>query len=138
MEDLIKEVVKIISEYELDVPNRRREIVNKKYYLYNLLKEKGCRIVDIAKMFKMNHSSVINGINQYKLLLSINDEILNTDTKILLKMNLESYEIQGEHKSCDIQEQIQYYSLRFELVKLKKIVDNIHKKFNQDLYKELK
>ena len=53
MEDLIKEVVKIISEYELDVPNRRREIVNKKYYLYNLLKEKGCRIVDIAKMFKM-------------------------------------------------------------------------------------
>jgi hypothetical protein len=138
MEDLIKEVVKIISEYELDVPNRRREIVNKKYYLYNLLKEKGCRIVDIAKMFKMNHSSVINGINQYKLLLSINDEILNTDTKILLKMNLESYEIQGEHKSSDIQEQIQYYSLRFELVKLKKIVDNIHKKFNQDLYKELK
>ena len=53
-------------------------------------------------------------------------------------MNLESYEIQGEHKSSDIQEQIQYYSLRFELVKLKKIVDNIHKKFNQDLYKELK
>jgi len=138
MEDLIKEVVKIISEYELDVPNRRREIVNKKYYLYNLLKEKGCRIVDIAKMFKMNHSSVISGINQYKLLLSINDDILNTDTKILLKMNLESYEIQGEHKSSDIQEQIQYYSLRFELVKLKKIVDNIHKKFNQDLYKELK
>ncbi len=138
MEDLIKEVVKIISEYELDVPNRRREIVNKRYYLYNLLKEKGCRIVDIAKMFKIHHSSVINGINQYKLLLSINDDILNTDTKILLKMNLESYEIQGEHKSSDIQEQIQYYSLRFELVKLKKIVDNIHKKFNQDLYKELK
>lgn len=139
MEDLIKQVIEIVYENELNVANRKREIVHKKFYLYNLLRSKGVKYEHIAKLFNTHHASVIHGIKQYNHLKSINDKILEEDIFEYVQMNLEELQLEQEYiKDEFIKEKMQYYSMKYDLNFMKKMIDSMVRKYDNKLYKELK
>ncbi|HAB28030.1 MAG TPA: hypothetical protein DCE27_10180 [Xanthomarina gelatinilytica] len=78
MVDLIKEV---IEKDGLKKRNREQHIVHRRIFLFNLLREKGYTFEYIARLFNMNHATVLHGIKRYKDLLSINDVRLQIDTE---------------------------------------------------------
>ena len=51
METLIKTIIKLVHKDELNVANRKREIIHKKFYLYYLLRSKKVKFYHIAKLF---------------------------------------------------------------------------------------
>ena len=78
MEDLIKEV---IEKDGLKKRNREQHIVHRRIFLFNLLRENGYTYEYIARLFNMNHATVLHGIKRYKDLLSLNDVRLQVDTE---------------------------------------------------------
>jgi len=78
MVDLIKEV---IEKDGLKKRNREQHIVHRRIFLFNLLRENGYTYAYIARLFNMNHATVLHGIKRYKDLLSLNDVRLQVDTE---------------------------------------------------------
>ena len=78
MVDLIKEVIK---KDGLKKRNREQHIVHRRIFLFNLLRENGYTYAYIARLFNMNHATVLHGIKRYKDLLSLNDVRLQVDTE---------------------------------------------------------
>ena len=78
MEDLIKQV---IEKDGLKKRNREQHIVHRRIFLFNLLRENGYTYAKIARLFNMNHATVLHGIKRYKDLLSLNDVRLQVDTE---------------------------------------------------------
>ena len=78
MVDLIKEVIK---KDGLKKRNSEQHIVHRRIFLFNLLRENGYTYAYIARLFNMNHATVLHGIKRYKDLLSLNDVRLQVDTE---------------------------------------------------------
>lgn len=78
MEDLIKQV---IEKDGLKKRNREQHIVHRRIFLFNLIRENGYTYAYIARLFNMNHATVLHGIKRYKELLSLNDVRLQVDTE---------------------------------------------------------
>ena len=78
MVDLIKEV---IEKDGLKKRNSEQHIVHRRIFLFNLLRENGYTYAYIARLFNMNHATVLHGIKRYKDLLSLNDVRLQVDTE---------------------------------------------------------
>ena len=77
MVDLIK---KIIQKDGLDKKCRKVPTVNKRMYLFNILRKQGLTLYQIGKMFKMHHATVIHGIKRYNELADSFDFLLELDT----------------------------------------------------------
>lgn len=76
----MKEKIKMLIERDnLIEPNRRRDLVHKRAYIYHLLMEDGMRMVEIARIFKRHPSSIHHSVYKFKELLEINDKILLND-----------------------------------------------------------
>jgi len=108
MEDLIKEV---IEKDGLKKRNREQHIVHRRIFLFNLLRENGYTYAYIARLFNMNHATVLHGIKRYKDLLSLNDVRLQVDT--------ERY----AQKFEDIEEAVIKYNLEKDVRKATTITD---------------
>ena len=77
MVDLIK---KIIKNDRLDKKCRKVSTVNKRMYLFNILRKQGLTLHQIGKMFKMHHATIIHGIKRYNELADSFDLLLELDT----------------------------------------------------------
>ena len=77
MVDLIK---KIIKNDKLDKKCRKVTTVNKRMYLFNILRKQGLTLHQIGKMFKMHHATIIHGIKRYNELADSFDLLLELDT----------------------------------------------------------
>ena len=63
----------LMSKYKLDVEDRRLTSFYKKIYLFNYLRNRNVKLQEIADFFNLQHSSVINGIRQYRSIMQMND-----------------------------------------------------------------
>lgn len=70
-----EDIKELIAEFKLDKPNRKREIVYKRYYLMNVLH---CRsrlcLREIGELFNRDHSSVIHALKEHERWWSQLDE----------------------------------------------------------------
>jgi chromosomal replication initiation ATPase DnaA len=74
----MKETVEyLIKRDSLKQPNRKRELVHKRAYLYNKLRESGMTLQEIGDIFERNKSSVCRWIEKY-------NELIKSENKILL------------------------------------------------------
>lgn len=121
MVDLIKEV---IEKDGLKKRNREQHIVHRRIFLFNLLRENGYTYEYIARLFNMNHATVLHGIKRYKDLLSLNDVRLQVDT--------ERY----AQKFEDIEEAVIKYNLEKDVRKATTItdLDIIKRRLNNNMY----
>lgn len=69
------EILKYIEENNLTTRHRYRHFSYKRFYLYNLLRNEGFTLYEIAAMFKRDHASVIHGIKTHKDLMATKDKI---------------------------------------------------------------
>ena len=121
MEDLIKQV---IDKDGLKKRNREQHIVHRRIFLFNLLRENGYTYAYIARLFNMNHATVLHGIKRYKDLLSLNDVRLQVDTERYVQ------------KFKDIEAAVIKYNLEKDVRKATTItdLDIIKRRLNNNMY----
>ncbi len=121
MEDLIKQV---IEKDGLKKRNREQHIVHRRIFLFNLLRENGYTYAYIARLFNMNHATVLHGIKRYKELLSLNDVRLQVDTERYVQ------------KFEDIEAAVIKYNLEKDVRKATTItdLDIIKRRLNNGMY----
>jgi hypothetical protein len=69
------EIIQYIEDHKLNTRHRYRHLSYKRFYLYNLLRNEGHTLYEIADMFNRDHASVIHGIKTHKDLISTKDKI---------------------------------------------------------------
>ena len=79
--NLVDDIAYLITKDKLDIPNRKREVINKRMYLCNALYSYGYGYTFISKMFNKNHASIIHAIKQYQALTNVKDVELIQDIK---------------------------------------------------------
>lgn len=69
----IEEIKQIIINEGLDLPNRNREAVYRRFYLANLLRMEGLMLKEIGSIFNKNHATIIHCIESHKYWTRIKD-----------------------------------------------------------------
>ena len=78
MEDLIKQV---IQKDGLDSKERFSPLINKRMYMYTIMRKHGMNFQKIGSFFNRNHATIIHGIKRYKDLTKSKDVMLKVDTE---------------------------------------------------------
>ena len=78
MEDLIKQV---IEKDGLNSKERYSPLINKRMYMYTIMRKHGMNFQKIGSFFNRNHATIIHGIQRYKDLTKSNDAMLKVDTE---------------------------------------------------------
>ncbi len=73
----------LIEIHQLTTKTRRRDVLFKRYYIFNELREAGLNLMQIAEIFGKNHATIINGLRVHKELLSYKDSDYVSETKII-------------------------------------------------------
>jgi hypothetical protein len=81
MNEVYNKAIELIKRDKLRKKNRKRELINKRIFIFSMLRNEGMTFQQIADLFNLNHSTVIHGINRYKDLKSTRDFSLNLDTQ---------------------------------------------------------
>ena len=55
-------VQKFIDKYDLKEKSRYRYQLDKRYFLFNILKNDGMSVSSISRVFGLKHTTVMNGI----------------------------------------------------------------------------
>jgi hypothetical protein len=100
MIELIKE---IIEQDGLGKKNRKREIIHRKIYLFNALRNEGYTLKRIGDLFNMHHASILHGLNTYQNLVDTKDKQLKLDIEyyeLLLKNNKPNIDLLSEIKKA--------------------------------------
>jgi hypothetical protein len=83
----VKQLIKLAEEHKINRRCRNRELVYKRYYLFSELR-KELTLEAIARLFEMNHSTVLYGINQHDTFIKMNDRIyINTVADLFERVN---------------------------------------------------
>ena len=133
---LVDDIAYLIAKDSLDIPNRKREVINKRMYLCNALHSYGYGYTLIGNLFKKNHASVINAVKQYQALSNVKDSELIKDIA-------EYKEFLEERKDCYIIEKKVAKKIiddnEYIIQKIQKDVKYIVKNLNilNDKYKNL-
>jgi hypothetical protein len=125
MENLIERINLLIKKDNLKARCRYQNVVNKRFYLFYILRDYGYTYNQIGDFFDLNHATVIHGVKKYKALKKNRDTFLEKDIqeyKILL----------GEIEVN--------YDLKQDILKATTIGDlnRIKKKTEENKYNELK
>ncbi len=118
---MIEIVKELIKQDGLDQKNRRRDIINKRIYLWNYLRDNGLTFHQIGNLFAKDHATIIHGIRTYKNLSRVNDKDLHLDT--------EYYRLLIEINKPEV-------NLRKEVAQAKNLVDlrNIQRRILNNIY----
>ena len=60
---------------------RKRELVYKRYYIYNELREAGLNLMQTAEVFGKNHASIFHGLRVHSDMLRFRDVVYASETK---------------------------------------------------------
>ena len=66
-------ITELIDKYELKNKSRIRDVLFKRYYLYNELRELGFSLSQIGSFFGKNHATILHGLRVHKDLSSYRD-----------------------------------------------------------------
>ncbi len=118
-----------IEDNDLKARHRYRHYTYKRFYLYNLLREEGLTLYEIARLFKRDHASIIHGIKTHNDLISVKDRIY---MEIVEELMLIFENHKEEHSLID--DVINCFSLQ-QLKKIKfRIKNNLYKELTLDLH----
>ncbi len=81
MNEVYNKAIELIERDKLYKKSRKREIVNKRMFIFSMLRNEGMTFQQIADLFNLNHATVIHGINRFKDLKSTRDFSLYLDTQ---------------------------------------------------------
>lgn len=81
MNEVYNKAIKLIERDKLYKKNRKRELINKRIFIFSMLRNEGMTFQQIADLFNLNHATVIHGINRFKDLKSTRDFSLKLDTQ---------------------------------------------------------
>jgi hypothetical protein len=123
------DIIQYIEEHNLTARHRYRQFTYKRFYLYNLLREEGLTLYEIARLFKRDHASIIHGIKTHNDLISVKDRIY---MEIVEELMLIFENHKEEHSLID--DVINCFSLQ-QLKKIKfRIKNNLYKELTLDLH----
>jgi hypothetical protein len=75
--ELLKEV---IEKYTLTDTTRKRDVLFKRYYVYNELRECGFSLSQIGRLFNKHHATILHGLRIHKDLTSYRDADYTAET----------------------------------------------------------
>ena len=75
MENKIERVMQVIERDGLICNSRYRSYLDKRSFIYAMLHKDGFSLVEIGKIFKKNHATIINGIKKHNDYKQIKDEL---------------------------------------------------------------
>jgi len=78
MKDLIKQLIK---KDGLDTTSRHAPLINRRRYMYTIMRKHGMNFEKIGSFFNRDHATVMHGIKRYKDLTKSNDAMLKVDTE---------------------------------------------------------
>ena len=128
MNELIDKVTYKIRKDKLKHKNRKRDVINKRMFLYHLLKEHEYSYTDIGKLFNKNHATIIHGCRQYRDLTKSNDSRLEDDLIDYYKF-FNSYKL--ENIKLSIVEDVNKANCLKDLLRIKK-------RLERELYHDIK
>jgi hypothetical protein len=73
----------LIKVFELKNKTRKREVIYKRYFIYNELRRAGLNLMQIGEIFDKHHSTIIHGITIHNDLLRFKDAFYLLETKVL-------------------------------------------------------
>jgi hypothetical protein len=120
----MEEILKYIEDNNLKARHRYRKYSYKRFYLYNLLRNEGFTLYDIAAMFNRDHATIIYGIKTHKDLMSTKDKIYMEyidELMLIFESNHKEYNLIDDVMNC------------YSLERLKKIKFRIKNKMYKDL-----
>jgi hypothetical protein len=59
---------------------RKRELVYKRYYIYNELREAGLNLMQTAEVFGKNHASIFHGLRMHSDMIRFRDAVYASET----------------------------------------------------------
>jgi hypothetical protein len=59
---MVEKIKELIIQDDLHLPDRYRDKVYKRAYLYSILREEGWHLAKIGRLFKRNHATIINAL----------------------------------------------------------------------------
>ena len=75
MENKIDKVKEVIAKDGLITKSRYRTFLDRRSYLYAMLNKNGMSLVEIGKLFRKTHATIINGIKKHHAYTRFKDEL---------------------------------------------------------------
>lgn len=75
MENKIDKVKEVIEKDGLITKSRYRTFLDRRSYLYAMLNKNGMSLVEIGKLFRKTHATIINGIKKHHAYTRYKDEL---------------------------------------------------------------
>lgn len=75
MENRIDKVKEVIEKDGLITKSRYRTFLDRRSYLYAMLNKNGMSLVEIGKLFRKTHATIINGIKKHHAYTRYKDEL---------------------------------------------------------------
>ena len=118
MLDLIK---KLIKKDGLNTESRHAPLINRRMYLYNVMRRHGMIYEEIGKYFNRDHATVMHGVRRYKYLMEVKDEVLLTDIEYYQTLFLDK---DGTKKEYNLEEDVRKVTTIGGLNIIKRRLDN--------------
>jgi hypothetical protein len=123
---MIDRIKEIIEEEELWKRTKKRRKVNRRWFLFIMLRKNNLTYHKIGELFSLSHSTVIHGENQAIMYGKIKDEIYLLDT---LDLSLEFNGMVFLEMERDLSEDVLNCKTLPVLGKIKsRIINNVYKK----------
>lgn len=77
----IDKIKELIEKDGLLTKSRHRHLIDKRSYLYALLREEGFTLEKIGKMFDKDHATILNGIKKHEFYTAVKDYSYDKNTE---------------------------------------------------------
>lgn len=108
----------IIDRYGLKEKTRRRDVIFKRYFIYNELRNYGMSLTMIGEIFEKNHATILHGLRVHKDMLSYRDVDYIAETSAI-QTQLEGLDFPN---AGNFFRRNRYYDLREDLLAAKNFV----------------
>jgi len=124
----------LIEKYGLLDKSRRRDVLFKRYYLYNELRMCGLSLSDIGRVFNKNHATILHGLRVHKDLTSYRDTDYLAET-CALQAYLDGAELPDISKVFKTQKD---YDIKTDILKANNMVSfkRIQRRVKMGFYEE--
>ena len=79
----LEKINELIEKYGLKNNTRKRDVLFKRYFVYNELRIYGLSLSMIGEIFGKNHATVLNGLRVHKDMLSYRDADYVSETAVI-------------------------------------------------------
>jgi hypothetical protein len=79
----LEKINELIEKHSLKENTRRRDVLFKRYFIFNELRTYGLSLTMIGEIFGKNHATVLNGLRVHKDMLSYRDADYISETSII-------------------------------------------------------